>query len=186
MNQTEHYKLSQWEKTDRIMMEDFNRDNANIDAALKAETDRVAEMPHGTLLCGGATEAEAQQVNLDVSQVDWSRYLMVVLEVQGTQSPQMRLYINGSPDSSCGHAYVGSVAYTTGEIAYLGNRSGANYVTIPVLYSGGHPFLAVNPAPDGTFGFCPKTLDSLTALTLVPNTASTIPAGTAARLWGVR
>lgn len=28
MNKTANFQLTQWEKTDRIMMEDFNRDNA--------------------------------------------------------------------------------------------------------------------------------------------------------------
>ena len=32
--QTPNYNLNQWIKTDRIMMEDFNADNAKIDAAL--------------------------------------------------------------------------------------------------------------------------------------------------------
>ena len=35
MNKTANFQLTQWEKTDRIMMEDFNRDNAAIDAALQ-------------------------------------------------------------------------------------------------------------------------------------------------------
>lgn len=34
MNQTSNFGLNQWEKTDRIQMEDFNADNAKIDAAL--------------------------------------------------------------------------------------------------------------------------------------------------------
>ena len=34
MNKTANFQLTQWEKTDRIMMEDFNRDNAAIDTAL--------------------------------------------------------------------------------------------------------------------------------------------------------
>jgi len=34
MNKTEKYQLNQWELTDRIQMEDFNSDNAKIDAAL--------------------------------------------------------------------------------------------------------------------------------------------------------
>ena len=34
MNKTANFQLTQWEKTDRIMMEDFNRDNDAIDAAL--------------------------------------------------------------------------------------------------------------------------------------------------------
>ena len=42
MNKTANFQLTQWEKTDRIMMEDFNRDNAAIDAALKSNADGVA------------------------------------------------------------------------------------------------------------------------------------------------
>ena len=38
-NFTEHYNLSQWERTDKIQMEDFNEDNAKIDGAIKAEAD---------------------------------------------------------------------------------------------------------------------------------------------------
>ena len=34
MQQTEHYKLNQWERTDRIQMEDFNNNNLKIEAAL--------------------------------------------------------------------------------------------------------------------------------------------------------
>jgi len=34
MKQTEKYQLNQWEKTDRIQMEDFNNDNAKIETAL--------------------------------------------------------------------------------------------------------------------------------------------------------
>lgn len=34
MKKTQNYQLSQWEMTDRIRMEDFNGDNAKIDAAL--------------------------------------------------------------------------------------------------------------------------------------------------------
>ncbi len=39
MNKTQNYQLSQWEKSDKVLMEDFNADNAKIDAALKAEAD---------------------------------------------------------------------------------------------------------------------------------------------------
>ena len=34
-NHTETYNLSQWEKSDKVLMEDFNADNAIIDATLK-------------------------------------------------------------------------------------------------------------------------------------------------------
>lgn len=38
-NHTPNYQLSLWERADKVQMEDFNEDNAKIDAALKAETD---------------------------------------------------------------------------------------------------------------------------------------------------
>ncbi len=42
MNKTSNYQLNQWELHDRVMMQDFNADNAKIDAALKAEADARA------------------------------------------------------------------------------------------------------------------------------------------------
>ena len=40
--QTENYHLSQWEKTDKVLMEDFNADNVKIDAALAGKADTSA------------------------------------------------------------------------------------------------------------------------------------------------
>ena len=42
MQKTVNYQLNQWVKSDRIQMEDFNSDNAKIDAALKSNADAVA------------------------------------------------------------------------------------------------------------------------------------------------
>ena len=36
MKKTTNYQLNQWEKSDRIMMDDFNSDNEKIDTALAA------------------------------------------------------------------------------------------------------------------------------------------------------
>ena len=41
-NRTDNYALSQWERSDRILMEDFNADNAKIDAALHNLEERVS------------------------------------------------------------------------------------------------------------------------------------------------
>lgn len=43
MKKTENFELNQWEKADRILMEDFNNDNAKIDAALQSLTASVAQ-----------------------------------------------------------------------------------------------------------------------------------------------
>lgn len=53
--QTGNYQLNQWGKSDRIMMEEFNSDNAKIDAALKQTADAVA-------LCGNCQLATTSYV----------------------------------------------------------------------------------------------------------------------------
>ena len=40
-NHTPNYGLNQWERTDKVIMEDFNADNAKLDAALKALAERT-------------------------------------------------------------------------------------------------------------------------------------------------
>ena len=42
MNKTANYQLNQWAKSDRVLMDDFNADNAKIDAALKANASAIA------------------------------------------------------------------------------------------------------------------------------------------------
>lgn len=44
LNQTANYGLSQWEATDRILMENFNSDNTKIDAALTGLDTRTAAL----------------------------------------------------------------------------------------------------------------------------------------------
>ena len=52
MKYTENYQLPQWDKQDRIMMEDFNRITQTLDAAVGEGSRTLAE--HGALLlrCG--------------------------------------------------------------------------------------------------------------------------------------
>lgn len=42
LQQTSNYQLSQWDAEDRIQREDFNSDNAKVDAALKSQMDALA------------------------------------------------------------------------------------------------------------------------------------------------
>ena len=41
MEKTSQYQLNQWDAGDRILREDFNRDNANVEAGLVALGQRV-------------------------------------------------------------------------------------------------------------------------------------------------
>lgn len=49
---TANYQLSQWVKSDRIQMDDFNSDNAKIDTALKALADKDTAMEAAIAKCG--------------------------------------------------------------------------------------------------------------------------------------
>lgn len=43
MTKTEHYQLNQWEPGDEVKREDFNADNAKVDAALAEQAKTMAE-----------------------------------------------------------------------------------------------------------------------------------------------
>ena len=47
MTQTQTYKLPQWEKSDRILMEDFNGQSAKLEAALTAHDASLAALTSG-------------------------------------------------------------------------------------------------------------------------------------------
>ena len=67
MTKTTNYQLNQWAKSDRVMMDDFNADNAKIDAALKANADAIRllneAMPTDKVLALRSLEALAKVAN---------------------------------------------------------------------------------------------------------------------------
>lgn len=62
-NQTANYSLSQWVKSDQVQMEDFNADNAKVDAALKAAEQRSAGLD--AKINATAAAAEQRSAGLD-------------------------------------------------------------------------------------------------------------------------
>lgn len=52
MNQTANFQLSQWGKSDRILMEDFNSDNAKLEAALTTQRTALASKADSSALQG--------------------------------------------------------------------------------------------------------------------------------------
>ena len=98
VDHTTNYQLSQWETTDRILMEDFNSDNAKIDAALAAHDAALAGKADAADLAAltqalAALEAKSTlQViktvtqaadgttfQIDLSDVDWSQWSTVYI-----------------------------------------------------------------------------------------------------------
>ena len=75
MKKTTNYQLNQWAKTDRIMMDDFNADNAKIDAAL------LSKLGAAELIGECVNESRSDRIGVDLSALDWSRYTFVLAEL---------------------------------------------------------------------------------------------------------
>lgn len=102
MRETSNYKLSQWDKTDRIEMEDFNEDNQKIDAALAGLAEQVGDKPSKAELAatqkwvkiGEATlAASAIQIDVTVPDVEQYAFLFLLFDVSGC--PEMGLMWTG-------------------------------------------------------------------------------------------
>ena len=66
MRKTANYELNQWDPGDRILREEFNGDNARIDAALAA-------IPYVKIMEIDVTQA-VQQIDLEIGPLDLSEY----------------------------------------------------------------------------------------------------------------
>ena len=120
-NQTTNYNLSQWSKSDQVKMEDFNADNAKIDAAIKAVADSKATIAALTALTARVTALENKSrftklwettltanitgVTIPLSGVNWSQWDKVHLDLYVMNGPSMRVYYNGTTQGD-GYAFA--------------------------------------------------------------------------------
>lgn len=200
MKQTEHYGLNQWELADRIRMEDFNGDNEKVDAALAGLREEIAAV-RGSVLCEKlvdyTTTAAAQQVDIDVSGIDFTQYVRIDLSINDTgNTGNLNLRVN--------HL----TSYT--DVNTVGSGSGLNASTDTVLVrlwsengcvSG---ILAFNPPQAETYIHCYYSTGRATACSNVhryaackwkelrtlnlicPDSSSKIPAGSRVIITGIR
>ena len=133
-NFTKNYSLSQWERSDKVLMDDFNADNAKIDAAF-------FNHPSAELIASGVEPENGNSyLKLDISQVDWSRYLMLILRVDPAEAKGFSVSM-GSGMEVNGYVYANGVSsISTGTNASLLRVNHISHMSmlIPVLYNGGH------------------------------------------------
>jgi hypothetical protein len=130
MNKTKNYALNQWGPTDPIRRQDFNRDNAVLDAALA----QAAERELCTTLQEVTLTEKASQYTLDLSDVDWSAWRCVVLETDilaGNGSGSASLTPNGLTSISNLAGIPGS-AWANGLIAQLDLPGRSAVVFLPL------------------------------------------------------
>ena len=153
MQKTTNYQLNQWVKSDRIQMEDFNRDNAKIDAALKGNADAVAaetaarEAASSLVKLMTATlDTNTATWQIDVSGIDLTQYakLLIYPYLETENNQPIRLRVNGLTTGYSNSPHGSSTAGSQGELmdvnsGYNGNgRYGIREITViqrlPAVY----------------------------------------------------
>lgn len=132
-NHTEHCQLSQWEPGDQVLRTDFNADHAKLDAALEG---RVRK----DILLDLTLGADQQTVTLDVTNINWEDYWMVLLTIipSVSQNSILRITTRGYSGTPTHRHFDGDSEYDgLGEVSLdepcmmwlLTMRSSNNFVT---------------------------------------------------------
>ena len=67
--QTEHFALSQWEPDDKVLREDFNRDNRTIDEVLFRANNRELQ-----LIKEFEITEDTQEMDVSFPELDWTEW----------------------------------------------------------------------------------------------------------------
>lgn len=125
MEKTPRYQLSQWEKTDRILMEDFNADNANLEAALTALNTGKAD-----LAAFNSAKSALQTEDARLNSVKLEFVTLLDKTYTASDTTQLNIPINGPAIGQCVAACIDVLSddmtayeYTLG----LGPLSTINY-----------------------------------------------------------
>lgn len=126
MKKTQHYGLCQWDAEDRILREDFNSDNAKLDETLAGLSPVVK-------LLDVTTEADAKEVDLDLTGIDWSLYREVqvwcrITTTTTSSSDGVSIRLNKSSD------YCDSLGNSTPDLAGFAVAAGGTSAGRLVLY----------------------------------------------------
>lgn len=138
--QTEHIGLHQWESTDSFLREDFNEDNRRIDAAVGAVEEALSRVKLSQIV----TQQDAQQVDVDLTGIDFSCYWEVELRLEGSLSKQggVNIRLNGAADSNA-YEYISSSGNSYQQ-SYLGTLY-LGYPGAEGRYNGGKAVLYCGP-----------------------------------------
>ena len=119
MTKTTNYQLNQWAKSDRVLMEDFNADNAKIDAAL---SEVKSAIPLRKLASLTLTET-SDSATIDLSDFDMTQFCRLDIFLRGCAADSCSEYINlrcndltsGYLSNDKDYGYIASVRRGTNE-----------------------------------------------------------------------
>ena len=165
--QTPNYKLSRWAGTDRILMEDFNADNAKIDAAIAGRLGPIEEIKRMTL------SDPSNLPTLDLSGMDLSRWSLLALSIWPVSSAASDASYQFTLNNTDGNPSSYIHKQPEGEMLHLffPRRSGENKATVLTL-------------PGGSLSRVNCTFASLKGIAL--GGPRTFTSGTTLTLYGIR
>lgn len=175
-NYTEHFKLSQWERPDKVLMDDFNDDNQKIDAALRDTR------PY--LLRSWITEEDADRVTFDISGIEWAKYSWVIFDITLPEKASIYLNVNGDGTALSG---------TSGAHGLIAKSSGTTDTLVmlcPVFYRDNVCLTNISMSKSGSTGNSNLPYRQLETLTLAiygtPVDPQYIRKGTEIKIWAMK
>ena len=147
MKKTTNYQLNQWDKSDRIQMEDFNADNLKIEQALAEHSEAQAEMMAALTKCGNCRivygsyagngkygSGNQNSLSFDLPPI----FVMVIPDyyVNNTDAVRLNLLKNvpysiGCPENS---GYLNTVSWSGNRVQWYGASSHGQFNSTSYTY----------------------------------------------------
>ena len=133
-----------WVETDRIQMDDFNDMTDKLDAAIAAVNQRIDQVNPVVKLKELLLTENQSQVNLDLSDVDWSPYTgaRIWMECKTTSSSstveELRIRVNDATNYSNASNYLVTREFSS-KIIFFGN-----FIFSPALICQGETIVTTN------------------------------------------
>ena len=207
--QTEHLGLHQWESTDSFLREDFNQDNRKIDQAVSKAQTTADAATNFIKLMDFTTEEGAQQIDLDVSQLNLPQYNRVFLRIENpvTSASNIQVRLNNISDqiydtswessSSKSNTFFswsvggtgklnGYLGGCTAELFFLGGIIGARTFSI---YADSYEQKDLShPSGHTLLGISPRHLkpEELESIQIIPSSSAGVEAGMKIQMIGVK
>ena len=147
MNKTANFQLTQWEKTDRILMEEFNSDNEKIDTALKSSADGVAALQTALASCGNCKivygtytgNGKSGSANPNKLTFDGKPVLVIVQAQSNTTNYDFHLRLVRGCGWAVGdrgnYSYTNSVAWGENYVSWYNNKAETQFNLQGSVYS---------------------------------------------------
>ncbi len=176
-NHTNNYHLNQWEPEDKVLREEFNKDNLKIDRALEGKLGRIQ------LIGQAKAAAGSNMITVDTSQINWSSWEIVVLSMN-SRIPNLT-----SPIDIICQPNDGKISFTssTTNPYFYASPSGIFLLILIPRHSGENQLCAIGVGKDTGISYGDCTFQELTSMCIrIGSNSLYYPEGTPVSIWGIQ